>query len=130
MDISDDGYEGEVRLVDGAASSEGRVEIYHYYNWGTVCDDEWDLNDAMVVCRQLGYLSATEAPGQAHFGQGSEEAPIFMDGVQCLGSETLLSSCNFNGWGEEDCNHWEDAGVVCTNESGIVPGCNILISST
>jgi deleted-in-malignant-brain-tumors protein 1 len=45
---------GEVRLVGGNSSIEGRVEICFNDTWGTVCDQMWDEADAGVVCRQLG----------------------------------------------------------------------------
>ncbi len=104
--------EGDLRLVGGNDTSEGRVEIYHNNEWGTVCDDHWSTTDAAVVCRQLGYSGAIEAPRQARFGEGSD--PIWMDNVHCSDSESKLKDCSFNGWGEHNCRHSEDAGVVCS----------------
>ena len=44
-----------VTLVDGVNPSEGRLEIEHNNEWGTVCEHNFDESDARVICRMLGY---------------------------------------------------------------------------
>ena len=48
---------GDIRLMGGSSSLEGRVEVCYSNQWETVCDDSWDLTDASVACQQLGYAS-------------------------------------------------------------------------
>uniref|UniRef100_A0A673ZUY6 Soluble scavenger receptor cysteine-rich domain-containing protein SSC5D n=1 Tax=Salmo trutta TaxID=8032 RepID=A0A673ZUY6_SALTR len=100
-----------VRLVDGPNRCSGRVEVYQDGSWGTVCDDNWALLDAQVVCRELSCGPATEAPHQAHFGEGSSS--ILLDDVACMGSEGSLLECSSGGIGNHDCGHDEDASVTC-----------------
>ncbi|KAB1272204.1 T-cell differentiation antigen CD6 [Camelus dromedarius] len=79
--------------------------------WGSVCDDTWDLEDAHVVCRQLSCGWAVEALPGLHFAPG--QGPIHRDQVNCSGSEDYLWDClglPGNGY----CGHKEDAGVVCS----------------
>ena len=58
-----------IRLVDGNSPEEGRVEVYHNGEWGSICDDGWDINDAKVVCLELGFQRALAAVGYATFGE-------------------------------------------------------------
>ena len=104
----------KVRLVGGNGVNTGRVEVYYNNTWGTVCDDGWDVNDAAVVCRQLGFPGTHSSSCCAAFGPGTD--PIWLDNVRCTGSETSLSSCSHGGWGIHNCGHSEDAGVNCQCE--------------
>ncbi|TDH06411.1 hypothetical protein EPR50_G00132870 [Perca flavescens] len=103
-----------LRLVNGNTPCNGRVEILHNNQWGTVCDDLWDINDAKVVCRQLRCGPVQSATVSASFGQGT--GPIWMDNVACKGNESLLSECEHTGFGTHNCNHGEDAGVICSDD--------------
>ena len=98
-----------VRLVNGSTQYEGRLEVYYNSEWGTVCDDEWDLNDAQVACRQLRLGPAIAAP---FYGEGSGQ--IWLEDVNCTGTELTIESCLYNGWGIENCDHGEYAGVECS----------------
>ena len=99
--------------MNGSTPLAGRVEIFYNNTWGTICDDAWGINDAHVVCRQLGFPQASQAPTRAHHGQGS--GPIWMDDVRCTGNESYIQNCTHRGWGEHDCVHAEDASVVCSS---------------
>uniref|UniRef100_A0A8B9Z9W5 SRCR domain-containing protein n=1 Tax=Anas platyrhynchos TaxID=8839 RepID=A0A8B9Z9W5_ANAPL len=122
--------DGSVRLVSGADACRGRVEIFHGGSWGTVCDDDWGLSDAGVVCRQLGCGAAISATVLGFFGFGS--GPVLLDNVGCAGGEARLADCFHLGWGRHNCGHHEDAGVVCRgghpagvgHHTGEVVGCS------
>ncbi|XP_017567473.1 galectin-3-binding protein A [Pygocentrus nattereri] len=112
--------EGGLRLVGSDLPYAGRVELYHDGQWGTVCDDNWEIAQALVVCRQLGFPGAVSATAGGANGEGS--GPIWLDDVSCTGSESSLSTCHFKGWGVTDCSHKEDAGVVCESGQSVDSG--------
>ena len=90
------------------------MEIFYNGEWGTVCDDFWDLKDAIVVCRQLGYTTAARRTIEAEFGEGT--GTIWLDNIHCSGTESKLSECNANTFGNTNCYHRQDAGVVCASK--------------
>ena len=99
-----------VLLVDGTNPWNGRVEIYHNNQWGTVCNDNFDTEDAQVVCRQLGYSG-----GIVNHTRLEGSGLIWLDEVACSGNELSLAACGSNGWGSHDCYHWEDVAIECGN---------------
>ena len=104
------------RLVNGTVTCTaaiGRLEVYVEGRWGTVCDDYFDINDARVVCRQLGYRRARRVYHRARYGQGTD--PILMDDVRCTGGEAQITHCPSTPIGEHNCGHHEDVSVHCSN---------------
>ena len=116
LKLHDVAEEGTVRLVGGPTPLEGRVEIFFFHQWGTVCHYNWDLADATVICHQLGHLRAVEAPRSATFGAGS--GPSWYNYVGCVGTEMHLTECSrqFTLSGNA-CPHSQDAAVMCSSGS-------------
>ena len=114
-----------IRLTDGPDPHAGRVEVYanstggvDNAQWGTICDDNWDIQDARVVCHQLGYPDAVAAPLSAYYGEGT--GPILLDNVKCHGNESDIFACVHNGIGSHNCDHDQDASVECSSESALL----------
>ena len=95
-----------------SANGTGRVEVFYDGQWGTICDDGWDLRDARVACRQLGYADAVIDLDGSQVPPGSGR--IWLDNVACTGKEKDITACSINGLGNADCSHSEDAGVECS----------------
>ncbi|KAJ8352759.1 hypothetical protein SKAU_G00242350, partial [Synaphobranchus kaupii] len=95
-----------VRIAGGG--SRGRVEVFSQGQWGTVCDDDFDTIDGLVVCRMLGYVRAssvfTAPPGTGR---------ILLDNLKCTGTESSIFLCPHSGLGVHNCGHQEDVGVTC-----------------
>ncbi|XP_066107736.1 T-cell differentiation antigen CD6 isoform X4 [Saccopteryx bilineata] len=105
-----------VRLVDGGSRCAGRVEMLEHGQWGSLCDDTWDLEDANVVCRQLKCGWAIQAVPGLHFAPG--QGPIHRNQVNCSGSEAYLWDCPGLP-GDRYCGHKEDAGVLCSEHQSL-----------
>ena len=90
----------------------GNVEVFINRQWGRICDDAWDLEDARVVCRELGFPEAEYATCCGwYFGQASGQ-PL-MDTVECTGNESSLFHCRHMASSEASCSRRDSAGVIC-----------------
>lgn len=92
------------------------MEVSVFGKTGYVCDDKFGMINAGVVCKELGFdMGALEVKGNSFFTQDMKENDTLylMDDVTCLGNETTLKDCDFNGWGVTNCLDQEIVGVVC-----------------
>lgn len=103
-----------VRLVNGSSPAEGRVEVFYQGKWGTVCGTNATFDLAIVVCRQLGYRETVALKTNASFGSGS--GPVWLEPSCYAGINSTVVDCIHAGWGETDCDHSQDVGVVCSGE--------------
>lgn len=85
------------------------MEIYRSGSWEAVCLDEWDLNDAFVACRQLGYPGADRI-----IPENGTNIGVSLKNVHCNGHEDTLGDC-IQDWSLENCNYGH-AGVVCSGK--------------
>ncbi|XP_063406012.1 deleted in malignant brain tumors 1 protein-like [Mytilus trossulus] len=122
--------EGRLRIANGYALHQGRLEIHYKGEWGTVCDNHFENIDAEVACRQLGYCSGIMQPKLLiQDGHG----PIWINEVKCSGSEQRLLNCIYNE-DTSNCRHSEDVGVHCflncstedQEDEGVTPRDNVI----
>lgn len=93
------------------------MEVKHLGTWGTICDDDFNEDAAKVVCKSLGFEGSAKVRKDGYFGPG--KGPIWLDQVFCQGNETSIQDCVHWDWGEHNCDHAEDVGVICSERSGV-----------
>ena len=115
----------DMRLINGSSPSyrQGLVEVFYNGIWGSVCDGDWDLDDAHVLCRSMGFGEASETPEGATFGRSSTNATV--SNVQCRGNERSLFECSLNTNNIYNCTGM--AGVTCSGELLLWIGYQIVI---
>ncbi|XP_062569409.1 deleted in malignant brain tumors 1 protein-like [Saccostrea cucullata] len=102
-----------IRLVNGTSRSEGRVEVFINGEWGTICYHYWSDANAKVVCKSLGYSGISTSHHRAYFG--AESGRVWLDRVQCQGTESSIFDCRHSGYGKVvHCLYNHYAGVTCS----------------
>lgn len=104
----------QIRIQGGENPREGRVEVFHNGRWGTVCGDDWGIEEAMTVCRQLNLGYASKAVTHKNFSETGLK--IIMSGVKCRVDETSLYYCQHDEWKNTTCSSDDKvAGVICVS---------------
>ena len=104
-------FVGDIRLVDGGAPNQGRVEIYINDSWWTICDNWFGYDEGRVVCKQLGLPALYDVYYGGTFGQGNGSR--LREEYNCQGSETSLLNCSKTGYISYSCDRWDDVGITC-----------------
>ena len=79
------------------------MEVKYGDQWGGVRSNNWGIDEANVVCRQLGYPSAKQAWNKGYFDPGSEL--ILPNDVECHGNETNIDQCDHDEWNLIYCDY-------------------------
>ena len=115
---------GALQLADGPSPNEGRLEVFHNGEWGTVCDDRFDNPGNIApqkACEFMRYLDGGELLPRGNSGAAALDQPIWLDDLRCFAGSThwtgqpptKLHHCYHAGWGLHNCSHDEDVHLSC-----------------
>ena len=106
--------DGSIRLVGGPNAHEGHVEMFLLGHWVAACFQYWDLVDATVVCRQLGYPAAlTIQNNAAQTFFGGENKYLWLQDLRCNGNESSIIQCSRGMTSTSYCPYNRDS-VICS----------------
>ena len=104
-----------VRLVNGTSLCSGRLEVKSEQSWSSVCEDDFDQQDAEVVCRELGCGAPSVLQGALY---GEVEAPMWTKEFQCGGHESALLDCRRSDSARSTCSPGKAVGLTCSGRRG------------
>ncbi|XP_036785560.2 scavenger receptor cysteine-rich domain-containing protein SCART1 isoform X6 [Manis pentadactyla] len=107
------GGQGDLRLAYRHSPCDGVVLVRHKGSWGHVCNKEWTLAEASVVCRQLGCGRAVGAP--KYVPLPGEKVQPWLHNVSCRGHEPSLWECSLGAWGQSECPYEWVVVALCAN---------------
>uniref|UniRef100_A0A669C4M7 SRCR domain-containing protein n=1 Tax=Oreochromis niloticus TaxID=8128 RepID=A0A669C4M7_ORENI len=104
-----------VRLLNGSSLCSGRLEVKSNQRWSSVCEADFDQQDAEVVCRELGCGPPLVLQGALY---GEVEAPVWSKEFQCGGHESALLDCRSSGSARNSCSPGKAVGLTCSGRRG------------
>ncbi|XP_014887868.1 scavenger receptor cysteine-rich type 1 protein M130-like [Poecilia latipinna] len=121
-ETSDESHElicsDSVRLVQGTNRCSGRLEVKTNQSWSSVCEKDFDLQDAEVVCREIGCGSPSVLQGALY---GEAEAPVGSREFLCEGSESALLTCSSRKSSvRNSCSPGQAVGLTCSGRRGSI----------
>ncbi|XP_035852388.1 scavenger receptor cysteine-rich type 1 protein M130-like [Sander lucioperca] len=108
-----------VRLVNGTSLCSGRLEVktnQSTQRWSSVCEADFDQQDAEVVCRELSCGPPSVLQGALY---GEVEAPMRTKAVQCGGHESALLDCRSSGSDRNTCPPGKAVGLTCSEPDAV-----------
>ncbi|XP_067433395.1 scavenger receptor cysteine-rich type 1 protein M160-like isoform X2 [Thunnus thynnus] len=108
-----------VRLVNGTSLCSGRLEVKSEQLWSSVCEADFDQQDAEVVCRELGCGAPSVLQGALY---GEVEAPMWTKEFQCGGHESALLDCGRSDSARSTCSPGKAVGLTCSEPVRLVGG--------
>ncbi|XP_061576127.1 scavenger receptor cysteine-rich type 1 protein M160-like [Cololabis saira] len=101
-----------VRLVNGSNWCSGRLEVKSNQVWSSVCEEDFDRQDAEVVCKELGCGAPSDLQGALH---GEKEAPVWSRAFHCEGHESSLLDCESSGLKRNTCPPGKAVVLTCSD---------------
>ena len=108
-----------VALVGGGNPRVGRLEVFHGTEWGTVCGRGFTDAAARVVCYSLGFGHVGRKVDVNRYGVG--DGLIWLNNIDCGGTEQYIGQCLHGGWGAHSCSHHQDVAVSCSPDMSVTP---------
>ncbi|KAM6970112.1 scavenger receptor cysteine-rich type 1 protein M130-like [Aplochiton taeniatus] len=105
-----------VRLVNGSRPCSGRVEVKSDQWWVSVCEADFDWQDAEVVCRQSGCGAPSALQGALY---GEVEAPVWTKEFQCEGNESRLLDCVTSASARDSCSPGKAVRLTCSETDDV-----------
>ncbi|XP_038551142.1 scavenger receptor cysteine-rich type 1 protein M130-like [Micropterus salmoides] len=107
---------GPVRLVNRTSPCSGRLEVKSNQSWSSMCEDDFDLQDAEVVCRELGCGAPSVLQGALY---GEMEPPVWSKEFQCGGHESALRDCGSSGSARDTCSSGKSVELTCSEPDDV-----------
>ena len=107
--------EGAIKLSGSSVEHAGRIEICMEGIQTILCDDSWDIKDAQVACRELGYPPYGAVPTYNCYTDS--QLSFGITHINCTGNEEHLVNCSHSNASLYNCNSHKEAGVVCQGKN-------------